>query len=304
MSLNDGFDYIEHLGRDADGSTLLAYLTRRYPHSSADTWGARIETGRVLLDSSPAGRDTVLRRGQTLVWKRPPWREPEAPTSFDVLLEDEDVLAVAKPAGLPTLPGGGFLQNTLLHLVRERFPGTAPLHRLGRWTSGIVLFARTAGAHSELSRQWADRRVGKLYRALASGDPAHDTFSIDTPIGPVPHPLLGSVHAACETGKPASSHVTVVERRDGEFLCDVRITTGRPHQIRIHLAAVRHPLVRDPLYVTGGVPPADCRALPGDPGYALHAAELVFGHPSTAEQVVLRCSPPPLLQITEGAKRL
>ncbi len=297
MIWNAGFEYRERLGQDAEGESLLTYLAERYQHSSAEEWRERIETGRVLVDSKPVGYDAILRSGQTLVWRRPPWEEPHAPTAFDVLLEDDHLVAVGKPAGLPTLPGGGFLRSTLLRLVREQFAEAAPLHRLGRWTSGIVLFARTPAARTALSRQWIDHEVEKRYRALAAGSPETDAFSIDTPIGPVPHPLLGSVHAASANGKPALSHVTVVERRDGESLCDVRITTGRPHQIRIHLAAAGYPLVGDPLYPEGGIPSADCRALPGDPGYALHAAELAFDHPATGERVTVRCPTPEPLQV-------
>jgi 23S rRNA pseudouridine1911/1915/1917 synthase len=93
----------------------------------------------------------------------------------------------------------------------------------------------------------------------------------------------------------------VVEQRDEAFLCDIRIATGRPHQIRIHLAAAGHPLVGDPLYPAGGVPKPECRALPGDPGYLLHAAELTFRHPVTERQVTLECRPPTALRrLTHG----
>ena len=294
--MNEGFEYRERIDAEADGEPLLAYLTRRYRHSSAAEWMERIESGRVLLDSTPGRPDSVLRRGQILVWRRPAWTEPDAPTSFAVLYEDEDLLAVAKPAGLPTLPGGGFLHATLLHRVRAYAPGASPLHRLGRWTSGVVLFARTRGTLADLTRQWISRDVGKRYRALAVGKPSRSDFEVEASIGPVPHPLLGSVHAASADGKASVSHVTVVEQREGEFLCDVRIATGRPHQIRIHLAAAGHPLVGDPLYPVGGVPVPGCRALPGDPGYSLHAAELTFRHPCTAREVVVTCEPPPVLR--------
>jgi len=292
---NKGFVYRELLGPEAEDRTLLAYLLQAYRHSSPAEWTAHIEAGRVLIDARPAHCESVLRRGSELVWKRPPWIEPDAPGSFAILYEDEALLAVAKPAGLPTLPGGNFLEATLLNLVREHAPGASPLHRLGRWTSGVVLCAKNRHAGKALTRQWSAREVGKRYRALASGVPDRDDMTISTPIGPVPHALLGSVHAASPSGKPSFSQVTVLERRTGSFLCGVRIATGRPHQIRIHLASAGHPLLGDPLYGAGGLPLPHTHALPGDPGYLLHAAELSFRHPGTGREMVIECEPPALL---------
>lgn len=292
MSRNDGFTYRERLGPGAESETLITYLCRRYLHSSPSEWTARIEAGDVLVDAKPASPDTTLRRGQDLVWRRPPWEEPDAPLAFSVLYEDGDVLAVGKPAGLPTLPGANFLQSTLLHQVRLYAPDATALHRLGRWTSGLVLFARNRSARAELARQLRAREIGKRYRALAGGDPLWDAITVDRPIGKVPHPWLGSVHAAASDGKPSVSRIDVLERRAGSFLCDVRIATGRPHQIRIHLAAAGHPLVGDPLYVSGGVPAVATRAVPGDPGYLLHAAEATFRHPRTGRELVVACAPP------------
>jgi 23S rRNA pseudouridine1911/1915/1917 synthase len=275
---------------------LLAYLSHRYRHSSPTEWEARIASGHVLIDGLPAHAESVLRAGCQVVWQRPPWIEPDAPKSFSVLSEDDDLIAVNKPAGLPTLPGANFLQSTLLYLVQSYAPDAAPLHRLGRWTSGIVLCARNHAARTELMRQWSANEVGKVYRALANGNPDWDEQTISAPIGPVPHTLLGSIHAATQKGKSALTYVTVIERRVDSFLCNVRIATGRPHQIRIHLAASGHPLVGDPLYSAGGLPLPDTRALPGDPGYHLHAAELSFRHPVTRRDVVIDCEPPSLLR--------
>ncbi len=296
--LNEGCEYRERLGADADARTLLAYLSQRYCHSSPTEWAAHVASGRVLIDDLPAHVDSILRRGCELVWHRPPWIEPDAPRTFSVLYEDEDLLAVAKPAGLPTLPGANFLKATLLHLVRSYASDAAPLHRLGRWTSGVVLCARNNKARTELMRQWSAKKVGKRYRALAVGLPEQDEMAISTPIGPVPHALLGSIHAATPKGKPSLSQVNVLERRANSFLCDVRIATGRPHQIRIHLAAAGHPLVGDPLYGVGGLPTPDTRALPGDPGYHLHSVELSFRHPSTGREVVIECEPPSPLRLS------
>jgi 23S rRNA pseudouridine1911/1915/1917 synthase len=290
MALNDGFTYT--FRADAGHGTLLDQLAHRYPHTSRPEWRARIEAGRVLVEGRPAAPEATLDLGQTVCWRRPPWDEPEAPLAYEVLFDDAEVLAVRKPAGLPTLPGAGYLASTLLAVVRRDHPHASPLHRLGRWTSGVVLFARTASARADLARQWADRTIGKRYRAHASGDPTADRFVIEAPIGPVPHARLGTVHAVSPLGKPAVTEVTLVRRRGGGFLCDVRITTGRPHQIRAHLAAAGHPLVGDPLYAAGGAPYPDTTALPGDPGYLLHAAELTFRHPRDGRVTVVVAPPP------------
>lgn len=298
--LNEGCEYREELGPDADGLTVLAYLCQRYTHSSMAEWTERIASGHVLIDFLPVNPESIVRSGCELVWQRPPWIEPEAPASFAILYEDEDLLAVNKPAGLPTLPGANFLQTTLLYLVRAYAPDAAPLHRLGRWTSGLVLCSRNQHTRTALMRQWSANKVRKCYRALANGLPDWDEKTISLPIGPMPHTLLGSIHAASPEGKPALSYVTVLERRADSFLCNVRIATGRPHQIRIHLAATGHPLMGDPLYPAGGLPAPDTHALPGDPGYQLHSAELGFRHPRTGRELVIECEPPLLLRVSRN----
>lgn len=287
--LNAGYAYREQV---PCAGTVLDYLATHHPHSDAAAWQARIEAGEVEVDGTRAAPDQPLRPGQLLVWHRPPWSEPPAAGRCTILHADEEILAVIKPRGLPTLPGAGFLQHTLLGQVREQFPAAIPLHRLGRETSGLVLCARTAAAASLLQRAWRERDVIKQYRALATGVTSADRLELTTPIGPVPHPRLGTVHAACPDGKPARSVATVLERRATETLCTVEIETGRPHQIRIHLAAAGHPLVGDPLYAAGGRPRDDAAGLPGDGGYFLHAETLSFRHPATGERLILRAPPP------------
>jgi len=291
--VNNGFTYTEKIDRLGDGRPLSAYLAERYGHSLEGEWLERIAEGRVLVDGRRPSPDARLRRGQSVSWARPPWEEPEVPLDYAVLHEDAHVLAVSKPSGLPTLPGGGYLENTLLFRVRQRYPGASPVHRLGRGTSGVVLFAKTAAAAKTLERSWREHQVSKIYRALVEGTPAKDAFKVETPIGPVPHPLMGSVHAASPRGKPARSHVQVLEKREGTSLVEVRIETGRPHQIRIHLAACGHPLVGDPLYTVEGVRAA---ARPGETGYLLHALRLALPHPATGETLALEAPPPPELR--------
>lgn len=213
------------------------------------------------------------------------------PTAFGVVFEDADLFAIDKPPGLPSVPAGGYLEHTALHLVRRRHPHAVPLHRLGRGTSGLLLFALSDSARRALAADWREGRVGKWYRALVTGDPVHEAWTIDVPIGPVAHPRLGHVHAASGTGRPSVSHVRVLERRAGQALVEVRIETGRPHQIRIHLAHAGHPLVGDPLYAAGGGLLAD-PALPGAGGYLLHAHRLAFVHPASAAPLQLEAPPP------------
>ena len=296
---NRGYEFRLRLGPEAAGVPLLEYLGRHYPGTAPNEWLDRIGAGRVLLDGVPASVGTLLSPGRELTWSRPPWEEPEVPLDYAILHLDAHLLAVAKPAGLPTMPGGGlFMEHTLLALVRRRFPHANPLHRLGRGTSGVVLFALTTEAFARVTALWGGGRTQKLYRTLASGQPDKDLFEIDVPIGPVPHALLGTVHAAHPEGKRAHSRVWVLERRAGAALVEVEITTGRPHQIRIHLAAAGHPLVGDPLYAPGGVPPEGCRALPGDLGYHLHHQTLAFPHPADARRIEITCTPPPLLRLS------
>ncbi|HSD65990.1 MAG TPA: RluA family pseudouridine synthase [Vicinamibacteria bacterium] len=293
--MNAGFEYREQIGPEAAGRTVLAWLAARYRHSTEVAWRERIASGAVRLDGEAALAMDVLRPGQSLVWRRPPWEEPPVPHGFAVLHREQHLLAVAKPRGLPSVPNGGFLEHTLLFRVRRLHPEAVPMHRLGRGTSGLVLFARTDAARRAVAAEWRAGRVEKEYRALVTGRPVSESFTIDTPIGLVPHPRLGRVHAASPAGRAAVSHVHVLARRDGATLVAVSIPTGRPHQVRIHLAAAGHPLVGDPLYVEGGVPGPD-PALPGEGGYRLHSHRLALAHPLTGRRLELECPPPPELR--------
>ncbi len=224
------------------------------------------------------------------------------PLCYALLHRDRSLLVAAKPAGLPTLPAGGFLQHTLLSLVRKTDPEATPVHRLGRGTSGIVLFARTAQARRKLHGAFRNHAVIKTYRALASGRPDADEFTIDAPIGPVPHSRLGLVNAASAAGRAALTRVRVVERHAANSLLEITLETGKPHQIRIHLAAAGHPLVGDPLYTVGGgfKENGATMTLPGEIGYWLHAASIAFVHPEQDRVVEISCHPPPPLRARPG----
>lgn len=299
MPLNDGYVYREQLGARARGQSALTYLSGKYRQASEQDWRERLMRGEVLLDGVIASGAELLRAGQRLSWHRPPWEEADTPRSYELVYEDAALLAVIKPSGLPAIPSGGFLTNTLLHLVRARAPEASPMHRLGRATSGLVLFTRTRAAASHLARNWRECAVEKRYRALASGLAAQERYDISAAIGPVPHPRLGTVYGASESGKPSRSTARVLERRPKHTLFEVDIHTGRPDQIRIHLAFIGHPLVGDSLYAAGGLPRTEHPGLPGDGGYLLHAESLVFAHPLSGARMQLH-APPPLELRTAG----
>jgi 23S rRNA pseudouridine1911/1915/1917 synthase len=301
---NSGYDYPDRIARSDEGLSVLSFYARSYRHSSEEEWRAKIERGEVTLNGRQASPHDILARGDLLVYHRPPWEEQDAATDFGTLYEDDDVLALAKPSGLPVLPGGFFLENTLLYQVRRKYgPSASPLHRLGRGTSGAILFTRNHRAGRLLATAMFERRILKVYLALASGTSMPDTFTVDAPIGPVPHTLPATVNAYRPGGRPSVSHVRVLRRdldRDAS-LVEVTIPTGRPHQIRIHLAYAGHPLVGDPLYLSGGMPRADglddeCATTPGATGYFLHSWKIRFPHPSRAEEVEAVCPPPDALR--------
>jgi 23S rRNA pseudouridine1911/1915/1917 synthase len=309
--LNRGYAYTTIISSKYHGGTLVSHLASLYPHSTPQAWQQNLNNREVTVNGVTATGSESLTSGQTLVWNRPPWIEPDTPQHFEILFDDAHLLAANKPGGLPTLPGSGFMENTLLRLVQKQTPNANPVHRLGRGTTGIVLFAKTPQAAAKLSANWNGPRIQKIYRALAQGIAQHDTYEILTPIGLVPHPLIGSVWAANPSGKPSKSLAKVISRAPGSTASsstassstaprstpctttfEVSLHSGRPHQIRIHLASIGHPLVGDPLYGSTGQPLENLPALPGDGGYFLHAQFLNFHHPITGEQINLEAALP------------
>lgn len=297
MTRNQGYCYRQVLDRSAAGHSTLSYLVSHFSHSTESEWRARLEAGEILLEDKTAQGFEHLRPGTVLIWNRPGWVEADAPQEYGLVFQDEYLLAVDKPSGLPTLPGAGFYLNTLLSRVRAEFPTARPLHRLGRATSGLVLFALDSPTASLLSQRWT--QVHKQYLALGSRVATRDTYDIQAPIGRQAHPRLGHVHAASVTGKPARSIARTLQRRSTTTVFEVELFTGRPHQIRIHLAFIGHPLAGDPLYADGGQPRADRPGLPGDAGYWLHARRLTFEHPVSGKKLDLMSPPPEILRVPE-----
>jgi 23S rRNA pseudouridine1911/1915/1917 synthase len=292
--LNQGWTYREQVKPVNAGQRLVDYYTQRYPHSSEAEWRSRIAAGQVWVNGQVAHAEMRLRSGQELIYHREPWEEPEVPLAFEIIAEDQDLLVIHKPAGLPVLPGGGFLEHTLLWQLQLQYPDETPvpIHRLGRGTSGLMVMARSPRAKSNLSQQMRDRKMLKVYRTWVenpAGAEIPEQFTVTQAIGKVPHPILGYIYGATDTGQFAQSDCQVLQRYEQVTLLEVTILTGRPHQIRIHMAAAGYPLMGDPLYEVGGVARVD--AVPGDCGYWLHAYRLGFGHPRSGEWLEWVCPP-------------
>jgi 23S rRNA pseudouridine1911/1915/1917 synthase len=299
--MNQGWLYQEQIHQGDAGIAILDYYAQRYRHSSSETWRDRILSGQILVDGDRVHPEMPLKKGHHLTYQRSPWQEPDAPLAFDVLHEDRDLLIVAKPSGLPVLPGGGFLEHTLLHQLRRQYPQDTPIpiHRLGRGTSGLMMLARSPLAKSHLAQQLRDRQMQKTYLALVGSGSMPDEFAIVHPIGKISHPVLGYIYGATPQGKFAQSDCQVIRRDAETTLLAVTILTGRPHQIRIHLAAAGYPLIGDPLYLVGGIPRVEDekQPVPGDCGYFLHAWCLTFTHPRAEQEMSFVCSPPEILSI-------
>lgn len=305
---NRGWVYVDNITSIRPGCTVLDFYVEKYRHSDRQTWSRRLEAGQIHLDDGPCAADTPLLAGSSLEYHRLPWDEPSAPRDFSVLYQDHDLVAVEKPSGLQVLPAAQFLENTLLHVVKERLGADlAPVHRLGRGTSGLVLFARTDEARRGLSEDLSKGKMKKIYAALAQGVGLPGEFTVDQEIGAVGYPGMGTVHAAVDGGKKSISHIRVTESReqDSSTLVEVEIPTGRPHQIRIHLAVAGYPLVGEPFYQIGGHPPQTGPnqrvPRPGDLGYHLHAAQVVFDHPTRQQSMKIECPAPEILQPIKSA---
>jgi 23S rRNA pseudouridine1911/1915/1917 synthase len=264
-------------------------LRERLPQYSRSRLQDWIEQGRVLVDGSPEKRSYLLKgaeRIQVQPGELPPMRATPEDLPIEILYEDADVIAVNKPAGMVVHTGAGRHSGTLVNALLHRFgklsnvggdlrPGI--VHRLDRFTSGVILVARSDAAHRNLAEQFASRQVEKTYVALVHGRVKNDEGRITTPIARDPVRRV-RMTARLAQGRQASTSYQVLKRLEGCTLLEVKIGTGRTHQIRVHLASIRHPVVGDKLY---GAPASDLGR------YFLHARQITFTSPGTGERITV-----------------
>ena len=282
--------YESNLPESVAGMRLDQALAGLYPQFSRSRLQDWIKRGRVRLDGGVCKAGHRLLGGERLCLQ--PEEAPEVawspePVDFPVLYEDEDLLVIDKPVGLVTHPAAGHWSGTLVNGLLHRFPGQAGLpragvvHRLDKDTTGLMVVARSRLAHDDLTAKLRVHAVRREYHALAQGVLTAGG-TVDAPIGR--HPVNRKRMAVREGGRAAVTHFEIEQRYQAHTALRIRLETGRTHQIRVHMAHLRHPLVGDPLY--GGRPrfpqgasEALREKLGSFPRQALHAARLGFDHP-------------------------
>jgi len=276
------------------GKRLDAFLHQRLPEYSRSRLQTWIRETRVQVNGAPGKPSTIL-HGSEEIGVEPAHLAPLKATAEDipltVLYEDAGVVAIDKPAGMVVHAGAGVHAGTVVNALLHRFsllstvggdlrPGI--VHRLDRFTTGVLLVAKTDAAHQDLAAQFQSRKVEKIYLALVEGT-LTSSGRIQKPIVRDPR-NRARMTARLSTGRSALTDWKVIENYAGFTFLEIRIGTGRTHQIRAHMAALGHPVAGDWLY--GG------KASPWN-RYFLHAHRLGFRSPATGEQVAVESPLPP-----------
>lgn len=270
---------------------VLAALIPEHSRARLQQW---IKSGEVLVDGQPAKARNAVKGSETIVINAVAPAQPNynaQEISLDLIHVDDDLIILNKPAGLVVHPAAGNYEGTLLNALLFHFPELAQvpragiIHRLDKETSGLLIIARNLTAHTQLIKQMREHEIEREYIALATGHlTAGDT--IDAPLAR--HGQQRTKMAVSENGKPAVTHYRIIKRYGDFTLLRVNLETGRTHQIRVHLAHIKHPLVGDPLYGRLVFPKGASEelriALRDFKRQCLHAHKLTFDHPGTGER--------------------
>jgi len=285
------------------GKRLDRMLHERLPQYSRSRIQQWIQAGRVLVDGIPKRSSHPLRAGEAIdvePAEAPPLRAVPEAIPLAVLYEDQDLVAIDKPAGMVVHAGAGVHSGTVVNALLYRFgalsgvagalrPGI--VHRLDRYTSGVLLVAKNDDAHRRLAEQFSGRQVEKVYLALVHGKVKHESGRMDRPIARDPVRRT-RMTARLESGRAAWSEYRVLRRFERFTLLEVRIGTGRTHQIRVHLSSIGHPVAGDTLYGA----PAKVEGRPPLGRFFLHAHRIRFHQPSTGEEVAVESPLPAELE--------
>jgi 23S rRNA pseudouridine1911/1915/1917 synthase len=281
-----------------DGERLDAALARMFGLSRSKA-AELIGDGLVLLDGRPGAKSDRVLAGEPLqvtLPSPPPAEPPRRVEGLIVLYEDEDIIVADKPRGVAAHPTPGWTGPTVIGgLLAAGYTvatsGAAErqgiVHRLDANTTGVMVVAKSERAYSALKRAFRERTVDKRYHALVQGHPDPLRGTVDAPIGR--HPSGDGRFAVVSDGRPSVTHYDTLEAFRAASLVSVDLETGRTHQIRVHMAAIRHPCVGDLLY---GADPALAARL-GLTRQWLHAVSLTFAHPADGREVSFVSAYPP-----------
>jgi 23S rRNA pseudouridine1911/1915/1917 synthase len=278
-----------HIPEGLDGMRLDAAMAKMFGFSrnmSADI----IDAGGVSLANRPATKSDRVQAGKPIrvEWSpKEPVRVVDTPVdNLGIVFDDDDIVVIDKPAGVAAHPSVGWSGPTVLGAlsaagyqlsVLGAAERTGIVHRLDAGTSGLMVVAKSENAYTFLKRAFHDREVSKIYHAVVQGHPDPLAGTIDAPIGR--HPKHQFKFAITSDGKPSVTHYETIEAFPSASLLEIVLETGRTHQIRVHMAAQRHPCVGDGMYGADPVLSERC----GLTRQWLHAVRLGFEHPSTGE---------------------
>ena len=287
-----------------DASQRLDQVLReRFPQFSRARLQEWIRSGGVRVAGLPSRASHTVRAGETIEVEPadpPALRATPETIPLSILYEDDNLVAIDKPAGMVVHAGAGVHTGTLVNALLGRFEALSGVagelrpgivHRLDRFTTGVLLVAKNDHAHRNLAAQFADRQVEKVYFALVHGHVKADSGRIDRPIARDPV-RRARMTARLAEGRAAWSEYRVLRRFRGFTLLEGKIGTGRTHQIRVHLSSIGHPVAGDTLYGA----PSTVEDMPPLGRYFLHSHRIRFRLPSTGEEISIESPLPPELE--------
>lgn len=283
--------------RQFAGIRLDRFIQQQIPRLSRTRAQQIIRACAFRRDGSRRRPSDLIRAGETVLLVRERFQEPETPLNFEILYQDEAILSIDKPSGLPMHPTATYHKHTLSYLLKERYEtdgqrGPRIAHRLDRETSGVVVCGCTLDDERCLKKAFENHEVKKSYLAIVRGRVESDTGTIECPMAPVKEGLH-LLMEVCESGEgfQACTDFQVRDHKNGHTLLELYPRTGRQHQLRVHLSHIGHPIVGDKLYgpereatflefIETGLTDSLLKRL-GHHRQALHAHSMVFTHPRT-----------------------